>query len=327
MKIIIRAPRCSCRSPLHWAAYLHYKSGWCHCRVYSKRGEFIKREAQGEWEIGERENDIVIINNLGNWDLPWSCCSFAPRRKAHPNQPEAGGDTAQSPRDFHGNYCTNGPFFMEQGFLTPPGCREVLLAPSCQAGGVRKRQHEGKGMRFPLFCSFPFPPASSSIRCFFPPETPQAAAPAPAPSTKALQHSWWLSVFPSMQWNQEQQLRFTQRIAEHLGPICKRLLSYSTPTILPQHQQHLHCHCGFLDAHLPVVAKKGGILGWEPPMMMAAPAQTPHLFFHCHILNTERWTPPVPMPVFPKWEAGGILGVGLQTSQVVCLHFIHTIII
>lgn len=57
---------------------------------------------------------------------------------------------------------------MEQGFLTPPGRREVLLAPSCQAGGVRKRQHEGKGMQFPLFCSFPFPPASSSKYAFSP---------------------------------------------------------------------------------------------------------------------------------------------------------------
>lgn len=117
----------------------------------------------GEKERGERENDIVIINNLGNWDLPRPCCSFAPRRKAHPNQPEAGGDTAASPRDFHGNYCTNNPFFTEQGFLTPPGHRDVLLAPSCQFGGVRKRQHEAKRMQFPLFCSFPFPPASSSL--------------------------------------------------------------------------------------------------------------------------------------------------------------------
>lgn len=82
------------------------------------------------------------------------------------------------------------PFFKEQGFLPPPGHRGVLLAPRCQFGGVRKRQHEAKGMQFPLFCSFPFPPASSSIRCFCPPVTPWAAAPAPAPSTKALQHSW-----------------------------------------------------------------------------------------------------------------------------------------
>lgn len=180
MKIIIRALRCSCRSPLHWAAYLHYKSGWCHCRVYSKGGEFIKREAQGGWEIGgEGENDIVIINNLGNWDLPRACCSFAPWRKAHPNQPGAGGDTAPPPRDFHGNYSTNNPFFTEQGFLTPPGHREVLLAPSCQFGGVGKRQHEAKRTQFPLFCSFPCPPASSSLWCLLPPVMPRAAAPAP----------------------------------------------------------------------------------------------------------------------------------------------------
>lgn len=48
----------------------------------SLQQEFVKREAQGGWEIGEKENDIVIINSIGNWDLAWSCCNFAPRRKA-----------------------------------------------------------------------------------------------------------------------------------------------------------------------------------------------------------------------------------------------------
>lgn len=61
--------------------------------------------------------------------------------------------------------------------------------------------------------------------------------------------------------------------------------------------------------------------------MTAAPSLTPHLSLHCHILNTERRTPPVPVAASPKWEAGGILGAELQTGQVVCLHFIHTIII
>lgn len=177
---------------------------------------------------------------------------------------------------------------MEQGFLTPPGRREVLLAPSCQAGGVRKRQHEGKGMQFPLFCSFSFPPASSSKYAFSPLKCHGQQLlllllpPKPSSTAGDSLSSHLCSEIRS------NNLCFTQRIAGHLGPICIKFLSYSTLTILPQHQQHLHCHCGFLDTHLPVVAKKGGILGWEPPMMTAAPAQTPHLSFHCHILNTER---------------------------------------
>lgn len=98
MKIIIRALQCSCRSPLRWAAYLHYKSGWCHGGVYSKRREFIKREAQGGCEIGEKENDIVIINNLGNWDLPWSCCNSAPGRKARSQSSCSGSGVSTATR-------------------------------------------------------------------------------------------------------------------------------------------------------------------------------------------------------------------------------------